>query len=200
VVDGVGDRGRGAGQPDLPDPLGADRGERVGFADKDDVHVGHVGVDGNEVVSEGGVRDSAGSGVGDGLLEQRLADAADGAAMIWLRASFWLRIRPASTTDTMRRARAVCWKLIQALPSQDVCVALTPAGVVPAVDASPGDRDVVDCAAPQRGVAVVRDQVEEPLEERLAGGVDRGPQGGGETRSTRAGDQGMSESPRSTRT
>jgi hypothetical protein len=37
-------------------------------------------VDGNEVVSEGGVRDSAGSGVGDGLLEQRLADAADGAA------------------------------------------------------------------------------------------------------------------------
>jgi hypothetical protein len=150
------------GSPISPTPLVPRGGERVGFADKDDVHVGHVGVDGNEVVGEGGVRDPAGSGVGDGLLEQRLADAADGAAddlaagqllvedppgvdhrhdaghveQAELGVDAYLdelgregaRKRHVGLLRVGRRARAVCWKLIEAMPSQDVCVALTRRG------------------------------------------------------------------------
>jgi hypothetical protein len=203
------------GSPISPTPFGADRGERVGFADEDDLHVGHVGVDGNEVVGEGGVRDPARSGVGDGLLEQRLADAADGAADDLAAGQLLVedppsvdhrhdardakqaelgvdadldelgregaRQRHAGVLGVGRRALAVRCQFVEAPPGQDVGVGLIRAGVVPAVDASPSDRDVVDRAVPQRRVGVVGDRVEEPLEERLAGGVHRGTQRGGES-------------------
>src|SRR3954447_11619153 len=64
-------------RPISPTPLAR---ERIRFSDEDDVDVRSVGVDGDEVVAEGGVGDAAGGGIDDGLLEQRLADAADGAA------------------------------------------------------------------------------------------------------------------------
>ena len=80
MVDPVGDGSGDADQPDLADALGPERRERIRFADEDDVDVRNVGVDGDEVVAEGGVGDAAGAGVDDVLLEQRLADAADGAA------------------------------------------------------------------------------------------------------------------------
>src|SRR5260221_14483629 len=45
-------------RPISPTPLTADGGEPVGFADEDHVHVGNVGVDGHQVVGEGGVGDA----------------------------------------------------------------------------------------------------------------------------------------------
>ena len=66
--------------PISPTPLAPSGVQRIRFPDEDDVDVGSVGVDRDEVVAEGGVGDAPGAGVDDGLLEQRLADAADGAA------------------------------------------------------------------------------------------------------------------------
>src|SRR5690348_2464382 len=80
MVDAVGDGGGDADEADLADPLGPERRQRVWFPDEDDIDVGSIGVDGDEVVAEGGVGDAAGAGVDDVLLEQGLADAADGAA------------------------------------------------------------------------------------------------------------------------
>ena len=77
VVDGVGDRGGDADEADLADSFCAERRERVWVSDEDDVDVGDVGVDGDEVVAEGGIGDASAARVGGGLLEQRLADAAD---------------------------------------------------------------------------------------------------------------------------
>src|SRR3954470_2114235 len=79
-MDSVGDGSGDADESDLADAFGSERRERIWFSDEDDVDVRSVGVDGDEVVAEGGVGDAAGAGVDDVLLEQRLADAADGAA------------------------------------------------------------------------------------------------------------------------
>ncbi len=80
-MDTVGDSGGDADEADRADALGSERRERVWFPGEDDVDVRSVGVDGDEVVAEGGVGDAAGAGVDDVLLEQGLADAADGAAI-----------------------------------------------------------------------------------------------------------------------
>ena len=66
--------------PTSPMPLVPVGVRRSGPPTNDDVDVGHVGVDRDEVVAEGRVGDPARAGVGDRLLEERLADAADGAA------------------------------------------------------------------------------------------------------------------------
>src|SRR3954447_3975463 len=77
VEDRVGHGGGEAGQADLPDALGADRVGAVPRADELDLHVGDVGVHGNDVVTEGGVGDAPGAGVTDRLLEKSHPDAAD---------------------------------------------------------------------------------------------------------------------------
>src|SRR3954454_25263561 len=78
-MDPVGDGSGDADEADLADALGSERRERIRFSGEDDVDVRSVGVDGDEVVAEGGIGDTAGAGVEDVLLEQRLADPADGA-------------------------------------------------------------------------------------------------------------------------
>ena len=77
VMDAVGDGSGDADQADLADAFGSEWRERIRFSDEDDIDVRSVGVDGDEVVAEGGVGDATGAGVDDVLLEQRLADAAD---------------------------------------------------------------------------------------------------------------------------
>src|ERR1700724_2961327 len=78
VVHRVGDRGGYAHDSDLAEALAADRVELVRFADEDDVEVGHVGVDRDQVVAERRVGDATGGGVEDRLLEHRHSDAHHG--------------------------------------------------------------------------------------------------------------------------
>jgi hypothetical protein len=80
VMDPVGNGSGDADEADLADAFGSERRERIRFPDEDDVDVRSVGVDRYQVVAEGGVGDPTVAGVDDVLLEQRLADAADGAA------------------------------------------------------------------------------------------------------------------------
>src|SRR3989475_7738433 len=80
VMDPVRDGSGDADEADLADALGSERRERIRLSDEDDVDVRSVGVDGGEVVAEGGVGDAARAGVDDVLLEHGLADAADGSA------------------------------------------------------------------------------------------------------------------------
>ena len=79
-MDPVGDGSGDADQADLADAFGSEWRERIRFSDEDNVDVRSVCVDGDEVIAQGGVGDATGAGVDDVLLEQRLADAADGAA------------------------------------------------------------------------------------------------------------------------
>src|SRR2546429_7471922 len=79
-MDPVGGGSGDTDEADLADALGSERRERVRLSDEDDVDVRSVGVDGDGGVAEGGVGDGAGAGGGDVLLEQGLADAADGSA------------------------------------------------------------------------------------------------------------------------
>jgi len=80
VVDGVGDCGGDSDQADLADALYADGVVQIGLAHEGNVDVGHVGIDGDEVVAKRRVRDPPTARVADRLLEHRHADAPDGPA------------------------------------------------------------------------------------------------------------------------
>src|SRR4051812_12516233 len=80
VVDRICDSRGHANDSDFAETLDPYRAERVRLADENDVDVGHVRIDGDQVVAEGGVRDATGGGVEDGLLEGCHPDAHDDAA------------------------------------------------------------------------------------------------------------------------
>jgi hypothetical protein len=73
----VGNGGGDADDRDLAHALDSQWVHRVSLADEDDLDVGHVRVHGHQVVPEGGVGDSPGPGVGNGLLQQGHAKAAN---------------------------------------------------------------------------------------------------------------------------
>ena len=105
MVDAVGDSGGDADEADLADSLGSERRERVWFSDEDDVDARSVGVDGDEVVTEGGVGDAP--VLGSTMFSSNRAWPMPPVVppMIWLRAVFSLRMRPASTAVVMRGTR-----------------------------------------------------------------------------------------------
>src|ERR1700730_1336839 len=75
VVDRVGDGRRHANDSNLAEPLHPDLAERVGRADEHDVELGDVRVDRNQVVAEGRVGDTAGTGIEDHPFDHGHADA-----------------------------------------------------------------------------------------------------------------------------
>ncbi|MDT5000087.1 MAG: hypothetical protein QOK12_2192, partial [Mycobacterium sp.] len=105
VVHRVGDGGRHADDPDLAETLGPDGAELIRLADEDDVEVGHVRVDRNQVVAEGRIGYATGLVVEDGLSSTVIPMPITAPPIIWLRASFSLRMRPASMADTIRAMR-----------------------------------------------------------------------------------------------
>jgi hypothetical protein len=63
VLHGIGDGGRHADDPDLAEALDAEGAEAVRPANEDDVEVGHVSIDRDQVVAEGRIGDAAGGEV-----------------------------------------------------------------------------------------------------------------------------------------